>query len=144
MHGAIGECGVVSIAVRVASPHVSLATAPASMPVAAEVRAEVFRKLRYTCSAGVAHNKTLAKLVRAAAVEVYGLEWWVTRGIILQGSAMNKPNRQTLFPVSAVQEFMCKLPLRKIKMLGGKLGKVGRYLHSRVVVVVVVCVCACQ
>ena len=38
MHGAIGECGVVSIAVRVASPHVSLATAPASMPVAAEVR----------------------------------------------------------------------------------------------------------
>lgn len=76
MHGAIGECGVVSIAVRVASPHVSLATAPASMPVAAEVRAEVFRKLRYTCSAGVAHNKTLAKLVSAAAVGVYGLERW--------------------------------------------------------------------
>ena len=139
----VGLCPLLSV-----YPHHTFRLPPllASMPVAAEVRAEVFRKLRYTCSAGVAHNKTLAKLVRAAAVEVYGLEWWVTRGIILQGSAMNKPNRQTLFPVSAVQEFMCKLPLRKIKMLGGKLGKVGRYLHSRVVVVVVVvvCVCVCQ
>ena len=31
--------------------------------VASRVRALVFDQLKYTCSAGVAHNKTLAKLV---------------------------------------------------------------------------------
>ena len=51
-----------------------------------------------------------------------------------QGSARNKPNKQTLFPWTAVPLLMHSLPLRKIKNLGGKLGKVGSQrprLHVR-------------
>ncbi|KAK9760131.1 N-acetyltransferase eso1 [Basidiobolus ranarum] len=64
------------------------------------IRTLVYEELNYTCSTGIAHNKTLAKL----------------------GSALNKPNQQTIIRHSAVLEFLRDLPFRKIRSLGGKLG----------------------
>ncbi|KAJ5653246.1 hypothetical protein N7490_000249 [Penicillium lividum] len=74
------------------------------MLVAAEitrsVRNAVWEKLNYTCSAGVAKNKMLAKL----------------------GSACNKPNKQTVVRNRAVQNFLGGYKFTQIRMLGGKLG----------------------
>ena len=64
------------------------------------VRATIRAKLRYTCSAGVAQNKMLAKL----------------------GSAHRKPNQQTIVRNRAVQQFMSGFKFTKIRNLGGKLG----------------------
>eukprot|EP00850_Spirogloea_muscicola_P015340 SM000116S24261 [mRNA] locus=s116:411715:415178:- [translate_table: standard] len=66
----------------------------------AELRATVLAKTQFTCSAGIAHNKMLAKLA----------------------SGMHKPAEQTVVPASAVQDLLHKLPIRKMKQLGGKLG----------------------
>lgn len=48
-----------------------------------EIRAEVKEKTGFECSAGIAHNKTLAKLV----------------------CGLNKPNKQTLLPLKQITEF---------------------------------------
>lgn len=48
-----------------------------------EIRSAVKEKTGYDCSAGIAHNKVLAKLV----------------------SGINKPNKQTLLPIKKVPEF---------------------------------------
>lgn len=48
-----------------------------------EIRAEVLEKTGFECSAGIAHNKTLAKLV----------------------CGLNKPNKQTLLPLKRIHEF---------------------------------------
>lgn len=64
------------------------------------VRATVRERLRYTCSAGVAQNKMLAKL----------------------GSGHNKPNKQTIVRNRAVQQFLSGFKFTKIRNLGGKLG----------------------
>lgn len=48
-----------------------------------EIRATVKEKTGYDCSAGVAHNKVLAKLV----------------------AGINKPNKQTLLPIKKIPEF---------------------------------------
>lgn len=64
------------------------------------IRDAIFKECRYTCSAGIAHNKTLAKLV----------------------SSMHKPNKQSVLCQSQVLEFLKELPAMKIKGLGGKLG----------------------
>jgi len=69
--------------------------------IALELRTMVFEQLHYTCSAGISVNKTLAKL----------------------GSAMNKPNNQTLLLPAAISVVMHQVPIRKIRNLGGKLGK---------------------
>ncbi len=68
--------------------------------IVSEVRASIFKELGYTCSAGIASNKTLAKLV----------------------SAIHKPNKQTILCSSNVEDFMEDLPYTKIRGLGGKLG----------------------
>lgn len=65
-----------------------------------KVRADVRETLGYTCSAGVARNKTLAKLA----------------------AGQNKPAGQTVLRNRAVQSFLNGIPLSKIRMLGGKLG----------------------
>jgi len=64
------------------------------------VRTAVWNHLSYTCSAGVARNKMMAKL----------------------GSGCNKPNKQTVVRNRAVQNFLGGFKFTKIRMLGGKLG----------------------
>lgn len=75
--------------------HLSIAAS-----IANQIRKTVLDELGYTCSAGVAHNKTLAKIC----------------------SGLNKPNKQTILRQSQVLEFMRSLPFQKIRNLGGKLG----------------------
>lgn len=64
------------------------------------VRAAILERLKYTCSAGIARNKMIAKL----------------------GSAHKKPNQQTIVRNRAVQHFMGGFKFTKIRNLGGKLG----------------------
>ncbi|KAB8213448.1 hypothetical protein BDV33DRAFT_184727 [Aspergillus novoparasiticus] len=64
------------------------------------VRTAVWDKLSYTCSAGIAKNKMMAKL----------------------GSSSNKPNKQTIVRNRAIQNFLGGFKFTKIRMLGGKLG----------------------
>ena len=68
--------------------------------LARDVRQLVWDQLGYTCTAGVAHNKTLAKLA----------------------SSRHKPNQQTVVLAGAVLRFMERLEIGKIRFLGGKLG----------------------
>ena len=70
--------------------------------IAAMVRNAVLEKCCYSMSAGISTNKMLAKLA----------------------SAQNKPNMQTIVPMSAASSVLKDLPLRKLRGLGGKLGKV--------------------
>ena len=64
------------------------------------VRAAIFERLKYTCSAGIGRNKMVAKL----------------------GSAHKKPNQQTIVRNRAVQHFLGGFKFTKIRNLGGKLG----------------------
>ncbi|KAL3654578.1 hypothetical protein CASFOL_001563 [Castilleja foliolosa] len=68
--------------------------------IVAELRLEVLKETEFTCSAGIAHNKMLAKLA----------------------SGMNKPAQQTIVPCSSVMNLLESLPIKKMKQLGGKLG----------------------
>ncbi|RXN15452.1 DNA polymerase eta [Labeo rohita] len=65
-----------------------------------EMRAAVEEHTGFRCSAGVSHNKVLAKLA----------------------CGLNKPNRQTVLPLGFVPELFSTLPIGKIRNLGGKLG----------------------
>ncbi|KXS95259.1 hypothetical protein AC578_9460 [Pseudocercospora eumusae] len=65
-----------------------------------DVRAQIFRKLNYTCSAGISRNKMLAKL----------------------GSGHRKPNSQTVIRNRAIQHFLSGFKFTKIRNLGGKFG----------------------
>lgn len=65
------------------------------------VRVAIRERLKYTCSAGVAHNKMIAKL----------------------GSAYQKPNQQTVVRNRAIQQFLSNFKFTKIRNLGGKLGE---------------------
>ena len=64
------------------------------------VRAAIRERLKYTCSAGIARNKMIAKL----------------------GSGHKKPNQQTIVRNRAVQHFLGGFKFTKIRNLGGKLG----------------------
>ena len=64
------------------------------------VRQEIREKLKYTCSAGIARNKMMAKL----------------------GAGYKKPNQQTIVRNRAVQHFLSGFKFTKIRNLGGKLG----------------------
>ena len=68
--------------------------------VVRSVRATIRERLQYTCSAGLARNKMLAKL----------------------GSAHKKPNSQTIVRNRAIQRFLGDLKFTKIRNLGGKMG----------------------
>ncbi|KAI8871190.1 DNA/RNA polymerase, partial [Ramicandelaber brevisporus] len=68
--------------------------------VAKQLRQQVYDKLQYRCSAGIAHNKLLAKL----------------------GSAMNKPNNQTVILEKYIDSVMENIPIDKMRNMGGKLG----------------------
>ncbi|MEW5311792.1 MAG: hypothetical protein WDW38_003478 [Sanguina aurantia] len=80
----------------------------AAAVIAARLRAVVYSELQYSMSAGIAVNKTMAKL----------------------GSSRNKPNKQTLLLPRAIPELMQELPLSKIWGLGGKLGTALETLHG--------------
>ena len=64
------------------------------------VRAKILERLKYTCSAGLARNKMLAKL----------------------GAGHKKPNNQTVVRNRAIQHFLSSFKFTKIRNLGGKLG----------------------
>ncbi|KAH7838232.1 hypothetical protein Vadar_023796 [Vaccinium darrowii] len=68
--------------------------------IVAELRMQVLKETEFTCSAGIAHNKMLAKLA----------------------SGMNKPAQQTVVPFASVEGLLEPLPIKKMKQLGGKLG----------------------
>ncbi|KAH8270397.1 hypothetical protein KR018_009668 [Drosophila ironensis] len=70
--------------------------------IAGEVRAAVKQETGYECSAGIAHNKILAKLA----------------------AGLNKPNKQTVLPLGKIGGFFDTLPVSKIKGLGAKFGEV--------------------
>lgn len=65
-----------------------------------EMRAAVEKDTGFRCSAGISHNKVLAKLA----------------------CGLNKPNRQTILPMDSVAELFNSLAISKIRNLGGKLG----------------------
>lgn len=65
-----------------------------------EIRAAVKEKTGYECSAGIAHNKILAKLT----------------------AGFHKPNKQTILPLKCISKMYETLSLKKVKGLGGKLG----------------------
>lgn len=65
-----------------------------------DIRIAIRDKLKYTCSAGIARNKMMAKL----------------------GSGHKKPNSQTVVRNRAVQHFLSQFKFTKIRNLGGKLG----------------------
>ncbi|XP_054732862.1 DNA polymerase eta [Anastrepha obliqua] len=69
--------------------------------IAGEVRAAVKAETGYECSAGIAHNKILAKLA----------------------CGINKPNKQTILPLTQIPVLFETLPLGKIRGLGGKFGE---------------------
>ncbi len=66
-----------------------------------DLRRTIREKLHYTCSAGIARNKMMAKL----------------------GSGHQKPNAQTIVRNRAVQQFLSTYKFTKIRNLGGKLGE---------------------
>ncbi|PQQ18906.1 DNA polymerase eta isoform X2 [Prunus yedoensis var. nudiflora] len=63
--------------------------------IIAELRLQVLKETEFTCSAGIAHNKILAKLA----------------------SGMNKPAQQTVVPFSSVKGLLDSLPIKKITWL---------------------------
>jgi len=65
-----------------------------------EIRADVYRRTQFRCSAGLAHCKTLAKLC----------------------CGLNKPNKQTVLPASKMPNLYENLKVTKVRGLGGKLG----------------------
>lgn len=69
--------------------------------ISAQIRAEIFDTLGYTASTGIAHNKTLAKLI----------------------SSENKPNKQSILRGEMVSEYMKGVQFSKIKGLGGNFGE---------------------
>ncbi|XP_024086271.1 DNA polymerase eta isoform X2 [Cimex lectularius] len=66
-----------------------------------ELRKAVLETTGFKCSAGIAHNKVLAKLA----------------------CGIHKPNRQTVLPQDSVAGLFATLPLRKVRSLGGKFGE---------------------
>ncbi|GAX85201.1 hypothetical protein CEUSTIGMA_g12621.t1 [Chlamydomonas eustigma] len=68
--------------------------------IALRLRRAITSTLNMTCSAGIGHNKIIAKL----------------------GSSLNKPNKQALILPRGIRDMMKDVPIHKIWGLGGKLG----------------------
>ncbi|EFB21293.1 hypothetical protein PANDA_002412, partial [Ailuropoda melanoleuca] len=65
-----------------------------------EMRAAIEKETGFQCSAGISHNKVLAKLA----------------------CGLNKPNHQTLVSLGSVPQLFSQMPISRIRNLGGKLG----------------------
>ena len=76
----------------------------AGAAIVGRARAAVTAELGFTCSAGVAANKLLAKLC----------------------GGLHKPNQQTVLPPSAVHALLDPLPVDRLRGFGAKLGKLLR------------------
>lgn len=72
----------------------------AAAGIVADARAAVEAELGYTCSAGIAHTKILAKLA----------------------AGLHKPRAQTVVPAHAVAALLHDLPIPKLRNLGGQFG----------------------
>ncbi|KAF8624512.1 hypothetical protein AX15_005827 [Amanita polypyramis BW_CC] len=76
-----------------------------ALSIAAELmqkaRKDVFEKLGYSTSAGIARNKFLAKLT----------------------ASCKKPNSQSILRNAAIPKYLRPIPFQRIRFLGGKLGK---------------------
>lgn len=66
-----------------------------------EIRSKVYEEVGYTCSAGIGHNRYIAKLA----------------------SAKNKPNNQTVVPSGTLDYFLDTVELGDVWGMGGKLGE---------------------
>ncbi|XP_022695499.1 DNA polymerase eta-like isoform X2 [Varroa jacobsoni] len=66
-----------------------------------QMRREVFLKTKFTCSAGISHNKVVAKLA----------------------AGLHKPNQLTVVPHSSVHKLFETVAVHKMRGLGGKLGE---------------------
>jgi hypothetical protein len=87
--------------------------------VAAAARMAVFHELGYTCSAGIAHNKLLAKI--ASALNKPGPLSSIIRFLMSLFLTLISA-QQTLVPSLAAATLLRGMPVRKIPLLGGKLG----------------------
>ena len=65
--------------------------------MACRLRLSVLEECGFTCSAGISHNKILAKL----------------------GSGLHKPNQQTILPTNAAATLLFHIPITRIRGLGG-------------------------
>jgi len=68
--------------------------------IVASIRKQVYDTLGYTCSAGIAQNKMIAKVI----------------------SSFNKPNGQTVCPPEYVSRLMSTVSLTSLRGFGGKMG----------------------
>ncbi|XP_071491859.1 DNA polymerase eta-like [Diadema antillarum] len=68
--------------------------------IAEEMRTAVVKETGFHCSAGISHNKMLAKIA----------------------CGFHKPNRQSVLPPAALEGVFKTVPVRKFRNLGGKLG----------------------
>lgn len=73
-----------------------------------DLRKAVLQQLGFTCSAGIATNRMLAKTC----------------------SGMHKPNKQTILPVAFIASLMTSLPYSRVQGLGGKLGEALSQLYD--------------
>lgn len=69
--------------------------------IAFQIRQAIKEELGYNASAGISVNKTVAKIA----------------------CTYNKPNGQTIVPKRYLRQALKDVPIRNIRMLGGKLGK---------------------
>jgi len=65
-----------------------------------QIRDQILEKTQFKCSAGISHNKTLAKLA----------------------CGLNKPNAQTILPKDGIEQLFKCMDINKVRSLGGKLG----------------------
>ncbi|XP_028097356.1 DNA polymerase eta-like [Camellia sinensis] len=77
--------------------------------IVAELRRQVLKETEFTCSAGIAHNKMLAKLE----------------------SGMNKPAQQTVVPFTFVKGLLEHLPIKKIEVWEESVRKTMAEMDSR-------------
>lgn len=69
--------------------------------IAKQIRDAIHSELGYFASAGISINKTVAKIA----------------------CTYNKPNGQTVVPERYLRKALSQVPIKNIRMLGGKLGK---------------------
>lgn len=65
------------------------------------IRKHIFEKTQFRCSAGISHNKMLAKLA----------------------CGVNKPNAQTILPLESVSSYFQNIPISQVRSLGGQFGE---------------------